>query len=380
MVNFSSLIPVPPEYPTGSVNISASLGGDGGKAGEAGRVEVENAGEITTTGDHAYGIFAQSVGGGGGDGGKSTAVTANISAPSEADEQIEVQVDFAMAIGGDGKGGGDGKEVEIVNSGLIDTSGIGAHGIFAQSVGGGGGSGADARSMILSIDPSNWSESDPPPDPTSISVGATLSMGGKGEAAGDGGTVFVENERTIITRGADAFGILAQSVGGGGAVGGSGYHGLDLQDFGVPEEYAQFQDLLPVQDEGDLHINVGGSGGAAGDGSDVRVDNLGDIFTYGHGSLGILAQSIGGGGGLAGIGATGGDGSVSLGGGGGDGGSGGNIDIDLLGGIYTEGIGAHGIFAQSVGGGGGYAGNVDRGITDFAMAPKLSWILSEFHF
>ena len=373
MVNFSSLIPIPPEYPTGSVNIALSLGGDGGTGGHAGTVKVDNTetGTITTQGDHAYGIFAQSVGGGGGDGGKSIAATANISMPSAPgggeEPQLEVKVDFAMAIGGDGGAGGDGKGVEILNRGLIDTSGIGAHGIFAQSVGGGGGSGGDARSMILSIDPSNWSPSDPPPDPTSISVGATLSMGGKGNAAGDGGTVVVTNDGTIITRGADAFGILAQSVGGGGGVGGSGYHGLDLQDFGVPEEYAQFQDLLPVQDEGDLHITVGGSGGAAGNGSDVKVKNTGDIITFGDGSLGILAQSIGGGGGLAGIGATGGDGSVSLGGGGGAGGKGGNIEINLLGSIYTEGVAAHGIFAQSVGGGGGYAGNVDRGITDFGI-------------
>src|SRR3982074_1964003 len=37
---------------------------------------------------------------------------------------------------------GNGGAVSVVNGGRIDTFGFGAHGIFAQSVGGGGGSGA----------------------------------------------------------------------------------------------------------------------------------------------------------------------------------------------------------------------------------------------
>ncbi len=370
MANFSSFIEIPPPYPSGSVNIAISLGGDGGTGGRAGAVMVVNSGAVITQGHHAYGILAQSVGGGGGDGGKGVAVTANISKPGipeMPDEQIDVQVDFAMAIGGDGGSGNHGGSVDVDNHDVIDTSGISAHGIFAQSVGGGGGSGGDARSMILSIDLNNWSEYDPPPDPTSISAGATLSIGGKGGAAGDSGTVNVTNEGMIVTRGADAFGILAQSVGGGGGVGGSGYHGLDWQDFGVSEENEQFLDILPVQDEGDLHITLGGYGAGGGDGDAVTVSNIGSILTLGDGSLGILAQSIGGGGGLGGVGAVGGDGSIGLGGGGGVAGDGGVVNIDLLGSILTRGVAAHGIFAQSVGGGGGYAGNIDRGIKDFGI-------------
>ncbi len=162
-------------------------------------------------------VSHQSVGGGGGDGGKGVAVTANISKPGipeMPDEQIDVQVDFAMAIGGDGGSGNHGGSVDVDNHDVIDTSGIGAHGIFAQSAGGGGGSGGMPRSMILSIDLNNCVNMIRLPILLSISTGATLSIGGKGGAAGDSGTVTVTNEGMIVTRGADAFGILAQSVGG----------------------------------------------------------------------------------------------------------------------------------------------------------------------
>jgi hypothetical protein len=81
MANFSSLIPIPDEYPTGSINIALALGGSGGTGGKGGTVNVTNNGRITTEGDFSHAIFAQSVGGGGGDGGKSIAATANISMP-----------------------------------------------------------------------------------------------------------------------------------------------------------------------------------------------------------------------------------------------------------------------------------------------------------
>jgi hypothetical protein len=151
-----------------------------------------------------------------------------------------------MAIGGSGGSGQTGGAVVVTNNRFIDTFGIGSHGIFAQSIGGGGGTGGDARSMILSIDPSNWGPEQPElPDPMSISVGATLSVGGSGGTAADGGTVNICNHQRIVTRGADAYGILAQSIGGGGGIGGGGYHGLDWKDFGVSEETEQYLELLP---------------------------------------------------------------------------------------------------------------------------------------
>jgi hypothetical protein len=380
MVNFSSLIPIPEPYPTGSVNIAISLGGDGGKGGAAGAVEVSNDGTITTRRDYAYGIYAQSIGGGGGDGGKAIAATANISLPDDPsggegakEPQLEVKVDFAMAVGGKGGEGNVGGNVTVSNRNAIATSGDGAHGIYAQSIGGGGGTGGDARAMILSIDPSNWKPDQPElPEPGSISVGATLSIGGDGGTGGHAGQlVTVTNTGNITTRGADAYGIFAQSIGGGGGVGGGGYHGLDWQDFGVLENVSELLDfVLPIQEEGDVNITVGGAGGASGDGREVSVNQSGRIVTTGKGSVAVLAQSIGGGGGVGGIGAIGDAESeqLSFGGEGGSAGNGGRVHVVIHGDIDTAEVVAHGIFAQSIGGGGGYAGNVDLGVTGFGDA------------
>ena len=48
-----------------------SIGGKGAIGGDAGRVAIANAAgaQITTRGDRAYGIYAESLGGGGGTGG-----------------------------------------------------------------------------------------------------------------------------------------------------------------------------------------------------------------------------------------------------------------------------------------------------------------------
>ena len=384
MANFSSLVPIPEPYPKVGVNIALTLGGDGGTGGKAGLVEVTNDGRIATHQDYAYGILAQSIGGGGGDGGTSVAATANISLPDDPGEaggeeggQVEVKVDFAMAIGGKGGSANDGGNVKVDNRDTIDTFGVGAHAIFAQSVGGGGGAGGDARAMILSIDPSNWQPEQPEmPDPGSFSVGATLSVGGRAGAGGDAGAqVEVINTGSITTRGADAFGIFAQSIGGGGGIGGSGYHGLDWADFGVSEDVSELLDfVLPVQEEGDLNITVGGAGGASGDGKEVSIDNSGNIVTIGKGSIAVLAQSIGGGGGIGGIGAIGDADSkqLSFGGDGGSSGNGGLVQVVIHGNIDTSAVVAHGIFAQSIGGGGGYAGNIDLGVTGFGDAFALA--------
>ena len=47
--------------------------------------------------------------------------------------------DFTVKVGGSGGSSGDGKQVTVNNNGAITTSGDGAHGIYAQSLGGGGG-------------------------------------------------------------------------------------------------------------------------------------------------------------------------------------------------------------------------------------------------
>ena len=91
------------------------------------------------------------------------------------------------------------------------------------------------------------------------------------------------------------------------------------------------------------------AGNASGDGGNIDIDFDGRIQTSGSGASGILAQSIGGGGGLV-LGASGSTNSVSV-----DSvhGSSGNIEISGSGMIETLGDFAHGIMVQSVAGGGG---------------------------
>src|SRR5690606_22395175 len=104
-----------------------------------------------------------------------------------------------------GNAGGTGNlagNVLVDNGGVIDTSGKGAHGILAQSIGGGGGNGGVVLSGNLNL---------------TMPVGAPLiSIGGKGGDGGDAGAVNVVNSGSIITRGDGAHGIVAQSIGGGG--------------------------------------------------------------------------------------------------------------------------------------------------------------------
>ena len=364
MVNFSGLIPMPPEIPVSfSANFATGVGGAGGAGGTADTVQVTNDGGIITHGDFSQGIVAQSIGGGGGNGGRSIAATANIGLTT--DISPSVSVDFGLAIGGSGGAGNHGGVVDVKNVGGIDTEGDGSHGILAQSIGGGGGTGGSARSMTIGLDPSEWVGVT---NPLAISQTVNIAVGGSGGAAGNGSLVRVESSGGILTRGADAHGIFAQSIGGGGGAGGGGYHGLDLADLGVPEELIPDWGTpdSPVDLLTEHQVVVGGQGGASGSGGAVNILASGGVWTLGDGSFGVLAQSIGGGGGIGGVGVLG-EGTLSLGGRGGAAGSGGAVSVETVGPVETSGIGAHAIVAQSIGGGGGIAGNVDGGMTDFGL-------------
>jgi hypothetical protein len=91
-------------------------------------------------------------------------------------------------------------------------------------------------------------------------------------------------------------------------------------------------------------------GGSAGNGGAVSVVSSGNISTDGSGANGIFAQSVGGGGGLAG--SVGPGMTLDFAGSVGGSGSGGAINVDHTGNIHTLGSAAHGIFAQSAGGNG----------------------------
>ncbi len=305
-----------------------SSGGIGGLGGVGGTVYVEHSGAISTAGNAAYGVLAQSIGGGGGTGGAASSSTAFL----------------AVALGGAGGGGGIGGEVAFLGQeGRIETAGKNATAVLAQSVGGGGGTGGFATSRSVSP-----------------GLSASSATGGSGGKGGRGGNVKIDNRSAILTQGEGAAGLQATSIGGGGGSGGGA---------------SAFAVALPVvKPSGDplpsitITNAVGGSGGDGGRGGSVNLDHkYAAIETYGVGSTAILAQSIGGGGGNAGNafayglaiaapGASAFNFSNSVGGSGGGGGNGDYASAHNDGSVLTHGDGAMGIHVQSIGGGGGAAG------------------------
>ncbi|MCW8085269.1 autotransporter outer membrane beta-barrel domain-containing protein [Sabulicella glaciei] len=314
------------------INVSVSVGGSGGAAGSGGAVNATNTGSIATFGAQSDGIYAQSVGGGGGSAG-------GASSTSKANSDTPVQT--AIGIGGRGGGGGDGGTVTVVNAagGTILTQGVAAFGIFAQSAGGGGGEGSLAGTVSGSLQ--------------SVSVG----IGGNGGGGGHGGAVNIstgDGGSTVTTTGKHGIAIVAQSVGGGGGL---------ARTMTTDQTFDPSKIIVNPQGRtGDIHgfnLTIGGQDGVAGNGGPVQVTTSGPITTSGLDAHGILAQSVGGGGGMA----IGGRVNLPAGGNGGPGGAtgdGGNVSITLQPGsaIRTSGDGAHGIIAQSIGGGGGFAGDV----------------------
>jgi len=404
----------------GEFDISASLsfGGSGGTGGAGGNASANNTGGvILTTGESAAGMLVQSVGGGGGAGGGGDG-QANASGGS-------YKLSATLNMGGTGKSGGDGFGASASNiGGSIITLGDGAFGIGAQSIGGGGGAGGGAAGS------------------TKGEYSATVTMGANGGNGGntyhidgngneiDGVSVLNDAKSTIVTFGADANGIVAQSIGGGGGIGGkagsnigtqksdkaggnggsnagtaisalntaydaggsaalNNYLGLNnavnftgsllanstsqvaaagamLGDDDIDNELDdQAQSKGETDDDNEstsiqLSVALGASGGSGGSAGLVSVTNAGEIATMGNHSDAILAQAIGGGGGKGGAASTAStddySGNLSVGGSGGGGGYGGQVVVDNSGAIYTKGALAAGIIGESIAGGGGVGG------------------------
>ena len=237
----------------GDVIIGLASGGTGGAGGGGGTAIGINHGSITTRGAGAIGLLVQSLGGASGDGGGSFGL---------------------VGIPGNTLGAGSGGSASATNYGAITTYGTGAHGVAAQSIGGSGGQ-AGASVGIVALGNAR---------------GGTGGNGGSATAInGDGGT--------IETHGLNAFGLVAQSIGGGG---GDGSFAAGL-------------------------VALGSSGGAAGGGGSAVAHQLGNasIITHNHGGFGIFAQSIGGGGGNGGVGG----GLAGIGGGGAGGGNSGTVTV-----------------------------------------------------
>ena len=318
-----------------SNTMSVNVGGSGGTGGFGGIVDVTNTGVITTEGVNAFGIRAQSVGGGGGIGGAT--ITTRLQSPRNSN-------DLTLSFGGSGGSGGYGGTVDVLNEGTIWTTGRDAAGISANSIGGGGGDGG----LVLDIVAGQTTAEQ-------VSHRIAVLIGGSGGTGGTGGDVTVINRPTaaansgmIITEGDGAYGIFAQSLGGGG---GNGSSVLSLTG------------MRSGADSGAFTFSYGGTGGSGNSAGTVIVDNRGVIDTAGDSAHGIFAQSLGGGGGNGGmaiagnmiIGASGNTPLITIGGFGGSGGDGGPVTVTNSGSITTRGAGAHGIQAQSIGGGGGNA-------------------------
>ncbi len=333
---------------------SVSLGGSGGAGGTSGPVAVTEAGSITTTGADANGITAQSIAGGGGTGGGSLA-HAKVSSLVPDLKNLTV----AVSLGGSGGGGGvsGAASVQVDNGASIATSGDGATGILVQSIAGGGGNGGDSTAISSIGTPLLGLPTTPAAFinaiiSNTISFGLTGS-GGDGGSAGSATVDMAAGAVGVATQGDGANAIVAQSIGGGGGNGSVG---------NTSREAKAGVSIITIP------WRMGGSVG--GDAGTSTVRYAGTVETTGSNARGIVAQSIGGGGGLLAGGAIASDGgsnskvtaSIEI---GGTGGSSNGNDVAVLpqsgtDRISTSGGYSDGILAQSIGGGGGAAGNADN--------------------
>ena len=197
-----------------------------------------------------------------------------------------------IALGGSGSGGGAGGDLTVNNSMSTSTSGAFAPAVLAQSIAGGGGLASGAASITGNL----------------ASSSLTLSLGGSNGLGADTGTVTLNNNGAVSTSGVESYGIVAQSIAGGGGLGGTLLSG-------------EGSTALSVQ-----HTTTLGAGAESGGGGQVTVVAGNNIQTTGNRAIGMIAQSIGGGGGIAGIptenmSSASFGGTVTLGGAGGDNGS-----------------------------------------------------------
>src|SRR5690606_15601210 len=145
----------------------------------------------------------------------------------------------------------------------------------------------------------------------------SVSVGGTDGSSGNGSAVDVTLGRgSIQTSGGAGHGIIAQSIGGGGGIAGA------LEDF--------------------YQIGRSGTSNGSGNGGNVSIKSGAQIIANGSNAVGIIAQSIGGGGGLLGL-----SGLSQMGAGTSGTGSSGDVTITQNALISATGHHAIGILAQS---------------------------------
>ena len=371
--------------------VAYSAGGSGGVAGNGNTVQVTLNGDtqIITQGQGSLGVLAQSIGGGGGNGGDSSAMAATVEYTRVAAKQADATQTYSFSetatLGGTGGAGGNGDAASITlgttnaDKDVVTTYGDYSDALVAQSIGGGGGNAGGGSGTTAGFGASRGGS-------VSLTLGSDGGAGGSGADA----DVTLGANGTVVTYGSESLGVVAQSIGGGGGTSQGGMISLSgeftlqvIQGDNPP----QFTSIEP---EGSLSLSLGIQGGAGGNGGPASATVDGTVVTYGGDSLGVLVQSIGGGGGLAG--SSGADASadnpVVVGGledarafvtevvegyvpfsasstqniGSYNTGSGGNGDTSTAtvdGTIQTQGDWASAVVVQSIGGGGGIGGSAD---------------------
>ena len=180
----------------------------------------------------------------------------------------------------------------------------------------------------------------------------------------------------ITTLGHDSYGIIAQSISGGGGIAKTVAADLDMA--GGSEVASTSKDFSGDINLGSDDENRSGNSGAA----IVTTTAGGTITTFGDNGIGILAQSVAGGGGLALGGKPDGDNAIDFIGGGGKEGSVNQglslhpddnmgVIVEVGADINTYGQGGVGVFAQSVGGGGGISGDIGWSMQTLKMGSYL---------
>ncbi len=295
-------------------------------AGNGGDVTVTSTGSIVTGGNNSVAVLAQSIGGGGGNGALSFGLSSNGSLDSTS-----------LQVGGTAAGAGGSMGVVTVNisGGMTQTDGALAYGMLAQAIGGGGGNGGLVIPMVK------------------IGGDPLLNVGGNGAMTNaDASAMSAANANMVNTTGVAAAAQIVQSIGGGG--------GVDAMTGNVAGGAIPFN----------LFIGGGSEGGSnGGSGATAQYTNTGPITTTGDNAIGVVVQSIGGGGGFGNyaLGSVSGAGNTfneRVGGYQQTASAGGTAEaLTFSGSVGTTGLLAEGVIIQSIGGGGGI-GNfvVDSGI------------------
>ncbi len=350
------------------------VGATGAISATAIPLNTQNANVVSTTGAGAIGFAAQSIGGGGGASGVTGDVTFTAAGP------------LSLTAGGSTTGGGSGGAAVVANTGASIATGGGstlasgdaAVGLLGQSIGGGGGSVLYALGAV-----------------TGSAGPVSLTLGGSEGGTDNGGSLTFASSGSVSTAGRFAPGLVGQTIGGGGGFGavtaaaGIGAAGVSFQlgstggtggsadptnsstwtiGQGSIATTGVISDAIVAQAIGAggglagfvsggaqnpaLTAAVLGDPGASGAGSTVSLTSQSAISTTGAGAVGVIAQSIGGGGGAAQAYGVSVGGPVTLGGAGS--GDGAAVSVTTSGAIATTGAEAHAIVAQSIGGGGGF--------------------------